>query len=233
MLFEKIPKKKREDYLKDLLDYVVEKNGLASVPKSDLEACFVYLYKKHVDPTIDIYNLSKIFRVKETKLKNLMQLFYIKFDRLENLSEEEFFLSLLENTKYEIESFEKVQISFHFNQIEAFPLIQYQFRKVNGSVKYDKNSESIIVNQNRYYDLLDNLWNSQKSKENYNDIKEKIKNIIGLLAKSIDDEMKNELRRKKSSNLYKSLHYASKLEGIGTTVVNLYKSEPFNLWSAS
>ena len=158
MLFDEIPEKKKSDYLKDLLDYVVERNGLASVPKQDMEACFVYLYKKHVNQDVDLYSLSKVFKVKESKLKGLLELFYLKFENEDHRSDEEKFVDLLVETHFEIESFEKFQISFHFNRIEAYQLIQQFFRQIKGSVKFDKMAESIIVNQNRLYDVLDLIW---------------------------------------------------------------------------
>jgi hypothetical protein len=232
MIYDQIPDGKKFDYLKELLDYVVEKNGLASVPKQDMEACFVYLYKKHVDQNIDIYNLSKIFKIKESKLKSLMELFYLKFNDNDSRSDDEKFIDLIIDTQFEIESFEKVQISFHFNKIEAFQLLQEYFRRCKGSVKFDKIAESVIVNQNRLYDVLDMIWDHEKEKSvEESDLENKIQKIIGNIGNSIDEEMRKKLREKKQSKFHQSIEYASHLAGIGSLIITLYKSAPFNLLS--
>lgn len=233
MLYDLIPDEKKGPFLKDLLEYVVERNGLASMPKQDMEACFIYLFKKHVDLKIDIYSLSKIFKVKEAKIKSLMELLYLKFDDSDRRADELKFLSLIENTLFEIESFEKVQIRFHFTQVEAFPLLQDFFRRVQGSVKYDRRSESIIVNQNRLYDVLNAIWEKDGGLSVAQSlVKPKIQKIIGNLGRSLDEEVRSKLREQNNSKFYKSLDYASKLSGIGSFVLNLYKSEAFKFFKS-
>lgn len=230
MIYENIPPDKRDIFLKELLEYVVDKNGLASIPKADMEACFVYLYKKHVCPNCDIYTLSKIFKIKEIKLKNLMELFLLKFDDAYSINEEDVVLDAFLVSKYQIESIEKVEINFHFSKIEYVPIIQNYFRKINGSIKYDTRSESVIVNQNRLYDVLDYIWNNHKDKEVVEgNPKHKVQSIIGLLGNSIDEELRKKLREQKKSKLYQTLDYASKLTGIGSLVLNLYKSDAFKI----
>jgi hypothetical protein len=135
------------------------------------------------------------------------------------------------NAKYQIESFEKVEIKFHFSNIEYIPILQNYFRKINGSVAYDIKSETAIINQNRLYDVLNYIWNLHEHEE----IKEetakfKIQKIIGLLGDSIDIELRKKLREEKKGNLYKALDYASKLAGIGSIILELYKSDGFKIF---
>jgi hypothetical protein len=224
MLYDNIPETKRELYLKDLLEYVVDKNGLASIPKQDLEACFVYLFKKHVNSDCDIYTLSKLFKIKESKLKSLMELFYLKFINDDNESDEMIFLTLLSNVNFQIESIEKVEINFHFNKIEYYSLFQQFFRKIGGSIKFDKYSESVIVNQNRLYDVLEYIWSSEELDIENSEIKKFIQKIIGNIGNSIDKELRMKLRENKDSKLSQAITYASNLAGIGSfiiTVLNL------------
>lgn len=227
MIFDEIPAKNRDLFLKDLLEYVVEKNGLASIPKSDMEACFVYLYKKYVNKNCDLYTLSKKFKIKESKLKGLMELFLLKFNDDNKPTDEDILLDILLNAKFQIESVEKVEVNFHFSKIEYVPIIKNYFRLINGSVNYNINSESIIVNQNRLYDVLDYIWKQHKKDEIKEDSpKWKIQKIIGLLGNSIDDEIRNKLREsdvKKKSNLRQIIDYASKLAGIGSFVMQFYQ----------
>lgn len=230
MLYDQIPDDKKAAYLKDLLEYVVERNGLASVPKQDLEACFVYLYKKHVNPDIGLYSLSKIFKVKESKLKSLIELFYLKFEDNNKRPDDLKILDLLVDTRFQIESIEKVQIRFHFNKIEGYPLLQEYFRRVGEPVEFNKFSESIVVNQNSLYDVLNNIWETEKDKPvEKSEIKQKIQKIIGNIGNSLDNEFRAKLREQKKGEFYKALEYGSKLSGIGSFILNFYKNAPFKI----
>jgi hypothetical protein len=230
VVFDKIPEERREDYLRELLDYVVERNGLASIPKADLEACFVYLYKKHAEPDIDLYSLSRLFRVKESKLKGLLELFHLKFGGGEGRTDNEVILSILSATRFSIESFERVQISFHFRQIEFFALLQHFFRRENSYIRYDRSAELAAVNQNALYAVLDRIWTEEDPAAGRpGSGREQVRTIIGNIGRSLDSEMRNELRKKPGSAFFKNLKNAGTLAGIGKTVLDIYRAGEFQL----
>jgi len=221
-----IPKNKHSVFLKDILEYVVDRNGLASIPKADMEACFLFFYRKHVNPDINLYNLSKIFKIKESKLKSLMELFSLKFNQDDPSNDDNnkiIFLELMSTVLFHIESHEKVEISFQFDRLEYISLLRYYFRKVKGAVRFNSGSEQVIVNQNRLYDVLDLLWEENKL-NNPSNCNILIQKIIENIGESIDNEIRNELRKKPESILNKTLIYGSKLSSIGNFITSLVET---------
>ena len=235
-LFEKIPEESRGNFLQELLEYVVQKNGLASIPKPDMEACFVFLYKKYVNRNAGFYELCRVFKIKETKMKSLLALVSLKFSDLDNRSDDEIIIDVLLNAKFTISSFEKNDISFSFTQIESLPILKQRFREVKGTVNYHKESEVMTVNINRLYEVLDNIWDkyykTEKDLENKTG-QEKIEllsKIYGKIGKDIDSE-KGSFRpeqKKKITIIYEHLEkivdVASIISKIDSELIEQVKS---------
>lgn len=233
-LYEKIPENNRAEFLKNFLTMLVDRSGLGSVPKKDIEAYMLYLFIKDTDfeKKPNAYILSEIFRTKESKIKELLEVISIKFIARNEFQIITAILESLKNSHFEVESIEKGQIRFNLVDPMLFRHLQHYFREMRGSVIYSRSSEQVIVTQKRLFDVLDSWWNySRIDKTEQKKINPQIQKIIGMIGEEIKEHLLDQLRTDKTGihRLKDALEYGSKLTSIGTLIkgiIDLIKSGP-------
>ncbi len=226
IIYNKIPKEKREIFLKELLKFMIEDNGLGSVSKKDLEAYTLFLFLIHTkrESRPNSYELSEFFRTKENKIKELLEIISVKFLPREPHQNIECLLNIMLESIFEVESLEKGQIRFSLSDLMLFRHLQHYFRLVQGSVSFNRGSEQVIISQKRLYDVLEYWWDNESCHgKRKKEIRNKIRDLIGNIGSNITDSIAYKLRTDKSSiaKFKEAIEYGSKLSSIGNLFINL------------
>jgi hypothetical protein len=160
------------------------------MPKADFDALLIHLFIKHSGRSFDSFELSRLFKIRESRLKSLVASAGIKFDKR---TEQEIWMEILKKWKSaltEIDSIEKGHVGFKFENPAYYPFIQEEARSLGGTVTYSSASELITVSLGTLFKILDAVYKrvfEQKPGHQYliEDLLKKIKNdLIG------DNELK-------------------------------------------
>ena len=215
---------KEADFLHELMKNYVSGQGLGSMPKSDLDALIIHLYLKHSGTTkIDVFELSEIFKVKESRIKCLVETGWIKFSQKDEPEVWKEILASLSRVSIELESLEKVQIRFKLENPAHFRYFQKQVRLLGSTATYSPSSEQLITQFDVFNKTLDRVFmqvvnQDQSAVEPVKAIYRKIRNEI------IGPERFESYRTgaEKDSKLGVLLTRASELSGIGTLVLDVF-----------
>lgn len=223
IVFDKIEHDKRTLFLNELLLEYVDRHGLGAMPKADLDALIVHLFLKYSGKTFNAFDLSRDFKIRETRLKSLIATAGVKFEKR---SELEIWMEILGRWKdaiTNIESIEKGQVAFKFENPADFPFIQKEARQAGGTIAYSPSSEVIIVFLATLFRILDQVYKvvfSEAPGHQYliKDLLEKIKSdLIG------PNELKNiKQDKEKKLKLTQILSTASELASIGKVVISVF-----------
>ncbi len=222
-MLEKIAGKERE-FLIELMENYVSGQGLGSMPKSDLDALIVYLYLKHSGSTkVDVFELSEIFKVKESRIKSLVETGWIKFSQKDEPEVWKEILASLSRVTIELESLEKGQIRFKLENPAHFRYFQKQVRLLESTATYSPSSEQLVTQFDVFNKTLDRVFmqvlnQDQSAVEPVKAIYRKIRNeIIGP-----DRFERYRTGPDKDSKLGVVLTKASELAGIGALVLDVF-----------
>lgn len=222
-MLDKIAGKERE-FLVELMEFYVAGQGLGSMPKSDLDALIIHLYLKHSGSTkVDVFELSEIFKIKESRIKSLVETGWIKFSQKDEPEVWREILSSLSRVNIELESLEKGQIRFKLENPGHFRYFQKQVRLLESTATYSPSSEQLITQFDVFNKTLDRVFmrvlnQDQSAVESVKAIYSKIRNdVIG------SERFERYLNGPdKDTKLGGVLTKASELAGIGALVLDVF-----------
>lgn len=223
-VFDEINKKGAcEKFLKVFLTEYIARHGLGGMSKTDLDALLLHLFLNCTRRPFNSFELSEIFRIKESRVKSLMEIGAVKF---EEDSEEVIWTTILQNwakVTTEIESLEKEQVVFKFENPAHFRFLQKRTRAVGGTVFYSKGSESVTISLATLFKVLNEVYQDVfKEKKGHQYL------IEDLLKKIKTDLMgENELKKiqadkGKKLKITQVLSIASNLSSIGKFIMPIF-----------
>ena len=220
-LFSKIPRCRHSAFLESILEHYVEKQGLGGISKSDFDALLVYLYAKYSESQFDAFSFGQVFRTKEGRVKSLYETGVNKYS---GLSEGQAWISILQKlstTKFELESYEKGQIRFKFENPALYKFFQKRLRVLGYSASYSSASESVTITLESYCNLLQHLHDVSQTEFSTKEMEEILplvgkvtEALIESLGKSRIKELKSE--KYKSTTAGKAISAISGLSSIGS-----------------
>lgn len=220
-LLDDIPKGKHSDFLAELLSHYVDKQGLGGIPKADLDALIVYLYTVYSGKTpFDSFALGQRFMMKESRVKSLYETGVIKYGRLSEGCAWIDILEKLKATKFELESIERAQVRFKFENPALYKYFQKRLRYLGGTASFSSASETITISLDTLFELLDHLYDKSQTQFKTVDmvkIHPLIEAVIKRIGVSLGKKKLKELQGKVglATKAGKALDAASKMAGIG------------------
>ena len=224
-MLKDIPQENHSKFLGVLLSHYVDKQGLGGIPKTDLDALFVYLYTKYsVNNKFDAFALGQRFMIKESRIKSLYETGLIKYA---GLIEGKAWIEILEKlkaTKFELESNEKSQIRFKFENPALYKFFQKRLRVIGGTAPFSSSYEVITISLSTFFELLEHVYDSSQNEFATSEM-EKIRPLVGLvieeLGTSLGERKLKELRGEDGikTKAGKAIQAASSLSGIGEFIL--------------
>ena len=80
-VYDKIPSQRRGLFLNELLIEYVDRQGLGAMPKADFDALLLHLFLKYSGESFDSFQLSRLFKIREPRLKSLVSKAGVKFEK--------------------------------------------------------------------------------------------------------------------------------------------------------
>ena len=223
-IIDEIHSSDHKAFLSELLEHYVEKQGLGGIPKSDLDALIVYLYTKYSNKPFDSFELGQRFLIKESRVKSLYETGLIKYSGLtEGLAWIEM-LEKLKSTKFELESIEKSQIKFKFENPALYKYFQKRIRVIGGTAQFSPTYETITISLQTLFELLDHVYDSSQTQfasTEMDKIHPLIEKVIQQIGRSLTKKKIRELQGKEGikTKAGKALDSASKMVKIGKFVM--------------
>lgn len=202
-MFSKIPKRGHSDFLESVLEHYVEKQGLGGISKSDFDALLVYLFSKYSESPFDAFSFGQIFRTKEGRVKSLYETGVNKYS---GLSEGQAWISILEKlrtTKFELESYEKGQIRFKFENPALYKFFQKRLRVLGYTASYSSASEIVTITLESFGNLLQHLHDISQSEFDTAEMN-KVQPLVGKVARTLIESLGKSRIKELKSEKYKS-----------------------------
>lgn len=225
-LIDAIPNDNHSAFLAELLEAYVDRPGLGAMPKADLDALIVHLYRKYsaTPDDFDVFDLSQRFRLRETRVKTLVSLGELKFG---TMVEGDAWCTVLASTaksRFAVERLERGQIRFPLENPALYPYLQRRLRQCGASATYSAGTEELKVELEVFLLVLDSVWSASESEFSTNKhldrVQKDIKRTIERLGVSLGQKRLKALRGEKSV-LGEALDKGSKLGSIGKFVLAL------------
>lgn len=226
-ILKDIPKENHSKFLGEFLSHYVDKQGLGGIPKTDLDALLVYLYTKYsLNNGFDAFSLAQRFMIKESRIKSLYETGLIKYGGLTEGGAWIEILKSLENTKFELESNEKAQIRFKFENPALYKYFQKRLRVIGGTAPFSRTYEVVTISLETLFELLEHLYSAcqvEFASTEMDDIHPLIQDVIHQIGHSLGEKKLKELQGKEglTSKAGKALNTASSLVGIGSFILAL------------
>lgn len=222
-MLDKIRGKER-DFLSELMENYVSSQGLGSMPKSDLDALIIYLYLKHSGTSkVDVFELSELFKVKESRIKSLVEIGWIKFAQKDESAAWKEILESLSRASIELESLEKGQIRFKLENPAHFRYFQKQVRLLESTATYSPASEQLVTQFDIFNKTIDRVFLKVLNQDPT--AVDPIKSIYRKIRNEIIGPARFEQYRtgpEKDSKLGTLLTRASELSSIGALVLDVF-----------
>lgn len=216
-----IPEENHSEFLNELLSNYIDKQGLGGIPKTDLDALLVYLYTKYsAYNKFDAFSLGQRFRVKESRIKSLYETGLIKYAGLtEGMAWIEI-LDKLKATKFELESNEKSQIRFKFENPALYKFVQKRLRIIGATATFSSSYEVLTISLSVFFELLEHVYVENQPEFSTTEMKKirpLVKTIIKKTGTSLGKKKLKELRGEDGikTKAGKAIQTASNLIGIG------------------
>lgn len=198
--FEIISKNKRIEFLRELLHYYVDLSGLGSMSKTDLNALIVFLFQKYADKKYSNFELSRILKIEESKLRGLLRTAYSRFDRREEEEIAESLLKALSEAKYEIHNKNSYEIRFLIQDTIIQKYLEKLVEDEAGTISYTRNSHQLILSISNLLSVYTNLLKRKYSGKDLDNIISDIdKNLKESLLKAAKVDKLPETEKGKSS----------------------------------
>jgi len=225
-ILKDIPTNKHTEFLSEFFFHYVDKQGLGGIPKADLDALIIYLYTKYSGKSFDAFSLGQTFLMKESRVKSLYETGLIKYSGLTEGKAWIEILTKLKKTKFELESSEKGQVRFKFENPALYKYFQKRLRVIGGTAPFSSTYEVVTISLDTLFHLLDHLYSISQtdfgSKE-MDKIHPLIETVIKQIGKSLGKKKLKELQGDEGlkTKAGKALVAASSLSGIGSFIVAL------------
>lgn len=215
-----IPTDKHSEFLSELMKHYVDKQGLGGIPKTDLDALLVYLYTKFSGKDFDVFNLAQRFLIKEARVKSLYETGLIKYSSFTEGKGWIEILIKLESTMFQLESNEKGQIRFKFENPALYKYFQKRIRVIGGTSLYSSSSEIIVIPLDTLFEIINHIHDesqTQFSTKEMDVIHKSIPKVLNQILSSLGKNKILQLQGKDGlkSKAGKALDAAIKLENIG------------------
>ena len=224
-LLKDIRDEKHTEFLSELLYHYVDKQGLGGIPKPDLDALIIYLYVEHNNKNkdFDAFSLGQKFMIKESRVKSLYETGLIKYSGLTEGQAWIKILTKLITTKFELESIEKGQIRFKFENPALFKFFQKRLRVIGRIATLSSPSETITISLEALFELLNHVNDDSQAQfftPEMDEIHKLIEPVIQQIGSSLGEEKLKELKEEKSLKTKAGMAFASgaKLASIGSFV---------------
>ena len=164
--------------------------------------------------------------IKESRVKSLYETGLIKYSGLTEGQAWIKILTQLQITKFELESIEKGQIRFKFENPALIKFFRKRLRDVGRTATILTSSETITISLQAFFELLDHVYHSPQTEfypHELNEIRRLVDTVIKTLGSSLGRKKLKELHDKDGakSKVGAALDFASKLAGIGSSVMHL------------
>ena len=223
---EHIPVNKQAKFLGEFFTHYVDKQGLGGIPKPDLDALIVYLYTKYSGKPFDAFELGHIFMLKEARVKSLYEIGLIKYSGLTEGGAWIEILDMLKNTKFELESSEKGQIRFKFENPALYKFFQKRLRVLGSTATFSSSFEIVTIPLDTFLELLDHIYDQSQTQfaaTETDEIRPLVESVVARLGTSISKRKLKELRGEEglATRAGKALDQGGKLANIGRFVLLL------------
>ena len=219
-----IPEDKHTEFLTELFSHYIDKQGLGGIPKPDLDALLIYLYTKYSGKNFDTFTLGQTFKLKESRIKSLYETGLIKYSGFTEGKAWIEILSKLETSKFELESNEKGQIRFKFENPALYKFFQKRLRVLGATAPFSSTYEIITISLITLFELLDHLYDQSQTEFatlEMDKIHPSIELVIKQIGTSLGSQKIQDLQGEAglSTKAGKALNTASGLSGIGGFVL--------------
>ena len=223
-LIDDIPDSKRSDFLASIFTNYIEKQGLGGIPKSDFDALIVYLYAKHSKGKFNAFELGQKLKIKESRVKSLYESALLKYSELTEGTAWIEILKSLRTTNFELESFERSQIRFKFENPAHFKYFQNRIRIIGSTATYSPTYETLTITLNVFFEVLEHVYSKSESQfaaTETDEIQPLVGEVIEQIGKSLGKRRIKELRSSDGikTKAGQALDNASKLAGIGSMIL--------------
>jgi len=224
-LIDKIPTSKRDTFLKMILKAYVDQQGLGALPKPDLDSLIIYAFLQNTNDSYSNFELSQLFKIKESRIKSLRELGAVKYEHLGIIDEKIIWVKVFKqilNSMLEVESYDKSQLRFHLDDPAIYRYLQKEVISFGGHVNYNKSSEQVIISYSSFSKLIDHTYNKFfKDKIKQADLNKEIKNLLEKfkIEKEKIKEITGETVIEKKIN--NSLGLMSDLSSIGQFIIGI------------
>ncbi|TQV76066.1 hypothetical protein FKG94_15770 [Exilibacterium tricleocarpae] len=228
-LLKDVPLGKQPEFLGELMKHYVDKQGLGGIPKPDLDALIIYLYTKYSGKSFDAFELGQIFMLKESRVKSLYETGLIKYS---GITEGQAWIDILEKlrtTKFELESYERAQVKFKFENPALYKYMQKRLRAIGGTAPFSSTYETVTITLSTLFELLDHIFDASQTQfasGEMDTIHELMGPVIKQLGKSLGKKKLRELRGDKGlkTKAGAAIAAAANLAGIGGFITALLDS---------
>lgn len=223
-MLSRIIQGRENEFLSELIEHYVNRQGLGALPKSDLDALIIYLFLKHSGATkVDVFELAEIFKIKESRVKSLVETGWIKFSGKDEPEVWTEIIESLSRVSIELESLEKGQIRFKLENPAHFRYLQKQIRILESTATYSPSSEQVVTSFEVFNKAIDRVY-LQVLQQDQGAV-EPIKRIYSRIRNEVIGPQRFEEYRtgaQKESTLGHSLTRLSELSGIGALVLQAF-----------
>lgn len=209
-------------FLQELLSYYVERQGLGSMPKADLDALVIYLYMVHAGiEEADPYELSRKFKIKESRVKTLLESAWIKFV---DKSEREVWVEIIQAlsvARIERESLEKAEVRFKLQNPGHMPYFRKEVRNLQGTVTYSTAAERVVLSLDTFNSLLERVFRRvfEQDEESVQSIKAIYRHIKNNV---LSPEEAPDLDQRQTTKVGRSLERGAQLASIGGFIREIF-----------
>ena len=226
-VIDKIPTKSHSDFLSEILTHYVDKQGLGGVSKPDLDALIIYLYTKYSkDKNFDAFSLGQMFMIKESRVKFLYEIGLIKYSGLTEGGAWIEILEKLKTAKFELESNERSQIRFKFENPALYKFFQKRLRIMGGTAIFSSTYETVTISLTAFFEILDHVHDVSQTEFATKEMKvihELIELVIKKLGASLGKKKLQELQGGVGikTKTGRALTHASSMAGIGSYILSM------------
>jgi hypothetical protein len=221
--FELIKQSNRGAFLEELLDAYVDRQGLGAMPKGDLDALIVHLYRKYSRRDgFDAFELSHQFKIREGRLKSLVQVGELKFG---TMVEGDAWCEVLHGTataRFALDSLERRQIRFKLENPALFPYLQKRLRQLDSTARYVASTEEVTIELYIFLKVLNQIHAASESdfstKDHLDRVQKNVERTIRQIGKSLGSKRRDQLLKEDKSALRDALNAAGEFSSIGSLI---------------
>jgi len=193
------------------------------MPKPDFDALLIHTFLQHSKEPFDSFTLSELFKIKESRLKSLLETAAVKF---ETRPAETIWMAILnqwKSTLTEVDRIESGEVRFKLENPAYYRYVQREVRRAEGTAKYDRSSEALVVSLGTLFKVLDYVHGEVF--RYHSGHKGRIKQLLNKIKQDLIG--KNELKKiqedkAKKLKLTQILSSAASLSSIGGLIITVF-----------